>query len=212
MKVLSVNVAQPRPVSIGGREVLTGIFKESVPGRVQVRRHVLEGDAQADLSVHGGEYKAVYLYPFEHYAYWEQTLGRRGFAPGTFGENLTTAGLLEDTTCIGDVVRIGSALLQVTHPRIPCAKLGHKFGLPQFIKQFLLSGRSGFYFRVAEEGDVGAGDDIQIIRRDPNNVTVRGLLGLTDLKESNPELAARALHVEALPPNWREDVAALLRS
>jgi MOSC domain-containing protein YiiM len=211
MKVLSVNVAQARPIKIGGRDVMTGIFKEPVRGRVRARRHALDGDVQADLRVHGGEHKAVYAYPVEHYAYWEKALARSGFGPGTFGENLTISGLLETDTHIGDVLRIGSAILQVTHPRMPCAKLAHKFGRPELIKEFLLSGRSGFYLRVEEEGELGAGDDIEIVRRDPNGVTVRQLLGLTDLNEHDPELARRAAKLEALPPSWREDVAAVLR-
>jgi MOSC domain-containing protein YiiM len=210
MKILSVNVAHPRPIKLGGREVMTGIYKEPVAGRVRVRAHSLEGDAQADLRVHGGEHKAVYAYPFEHYATWERDLGRRGFSPGIFGENLTISGLVEDAVCIGDVLRIGSAALQVTHPRTPCFKLAHKFARPQFIKEFLHSGRSGFYLRLVEEGELGAGDSIEFIRRDPQGVTVRALLGLTDLKEINPALAARALLADGLPPNWRDDVAALV--
>jgi MOSC domain-containing protein YiiM len=212
MRIISVNVSQPRAIKLSGREVLTGIYKEPVAGRVRVRRHNLEGDAQADLRVHGGEHKAVYAYPFEHYAHWERELGRTGFRPGMFGENLTTSGLLETEVCVGDVLRIGSSVLQVTHPRMPCAKLAHKFERPQFIKEFLVSGRSGFYLRIIEEGEVGAGDTVEWVQRDPNGVTVRALLGLTDLNEVNPALAARAVQVEALPPNWRDDVAALLRN
>lgn len=210
MKILSVNVSQPRPIKIGDREVMTGIFKEPRSGRVPVRRHQLEGDSQADTRVHGGEYKAVYAYPFEHYGYWEQRLGRSGFAPGMFGENLTTTGLLEDVICIGDILQVGSAVLQVTHPRMPCAKLAAKFQRPQIIKEFLTSGRSGFYLRVAQEGDLAGGDEIKLVSRDPNEVTVRALLGLTDLNESPPGLAGRAMKLDALPPSWRDDVAALL--
>jgi MOSC domain-containing protein YiiM len=211
MKLLSVNVAQPRAIRVGGREVMTGIYKEPVAGRVGVRKHNLDGDAQADLSVHGGEFKALYAYPFEHYAPWERELGRSGFVPGMFGENLTLSGATEEMMCVGDVLRIGSAVLQVTHPRMPCFKLAHKFGRPQFIKEFLVSGRSGYYLRIVEEGELCAGDAIEFIHRDPQRVTVRGLLGLTDLKEINPALAERALLAEGLPPSWREDVAALLR-
>jgi MOSC domain-containing protein YiiM len=210
MKLLSVNVAQPRAIKLAAGEVMTGIYKEPVGGRVRVRRHNVEGDAQADLSVHGGEYKAVYAYPFEHYAPWERDLGRSGFKPGMFGENLTLSGATEELVCIGDVLRIGTTVLQVTHPRMPCFKLAHKFGRPQFIKEFLLSGRSGYYLRIVEEGELGVGDAIEFIRRDPQRVTVRALLGITDLKEINPDLAKRALLAEGLPPSWREDVAALL--
>lgn len=212
MKLLSVNVAQPRAIQVGGRQVMTGIYKEPVAGRLRVRRHGADGDAQADLSVHGGEFKAVYAYPFEHYALWERELSRSGFAPGTFGENLTVSGATEEMICVGDVLGIGSAVLQVTHPRTPCFKLAHKFGRQQFIKEFLTSGRSGYYLRIVEEGELGAGDIIEFIYRDPQRVTVRGLLGVTDLKEINPALAERALLAEGLPPSWREDVAALLRN
>jgi MOSC domain-containing protein YiiM len=127
-----------------------------------------------------------------------------------FGENLTLSGATEELVCIGDVLRIGTTVLQVTHPRMPCFKLAHKFGRPQFIKEFLLSGRSGYYLRIVEEGELGVGDAIEFIRRDPQRVTVRALLGITDLKEINPDLAKRALLAEGLPPSWREDVAALL--
>jgi len=210
MKLVSVNVSLPRPITLGGREVMTGIYKEPVVGRLRVRRHNLHGDAQADLRVHGGEYKAVYAYPFEHYAHWERELGRNNLAWGAFGENLTTSGLLETEVFIGDALRIGSSVLQVTHPRMPCAKLAHKFARPQLIKEFLQSGRSGFYLRIVEEGELGAGDEVEFVRRDPNRVSVRALLGLTDLNEINPDLAARAVNLEALPPSWRDDVAALL--
>jgi len=212
MKLLSVNAARPRAIQIGAREIMTGIYKEPVAGRVGVRRHNLDGDAQADLRVHGGEHKAVYAYPFEHYAQWERELGRSGFTPGMFGENLTVSGAMEEMIYIGDTLRIGTAVLQVTHPRTPCFKLAHKFGRPQFIKEFLLSGRSGYYLRIVEEGELGAGDAIEFVSRDPQRVTVRGLLGLTDLKEINSDLAVRAMQVDALPASWREDVATLLRN
>ena len=211
MRIVSVNIAQPRPVLINGREVMTGIYKKPAPGRVRVRQHSLEGDGQADLKVHGGPYKAVYAYPFEHYAYWRESLGRE-LSPGIFGENLTTTGLIEEQVCIGDVLRIGCATLQVTHPRLPCFKLAHKLGRPQIIKEFLASGHSGFYLRVVEEGDLGAGDEVQMVRRDPNGVSIRGLLGITDLNEVNPDLARRAMNVDALPPNWRDDVAAVAKT
>ena len=212
MKILSVNVARPRAIQVGTREVMTGIYKEPVAGRVRAIRHNLAGDAQADLRVHGGEYKAVYAYPFEHYAHWERVLARSGLPPGTFGENLTTSGLLEDVVCVGDVLRIGSAVLQVTQPRTPCFKLGHKIARPQFVKEFLVSGRSGFYLRIVEDGDLGAGDEVEWIRRDANRVTIRALLGLAELGEWDRDLAARVVQIEALPPNWRQDIVALLEN
>jgi MOSC domain-containing protein YiiM len=191
---------------------MTGIFKTPVQGRIAVRRHNLDGDAQADLTVHGGEHKAVYAYAEEHYSYWEQALQRRGLAPGMFGENLTTCGLLESTVCVGDIYRIGSAVLQVTQPRTPCAKLAKKFARPQFPKEFLLSGKSGFYFRVVQEGDLATGDEVILLQRDPHQVTVRNVLGLTDLKGFDRELATRALEVEALAPEWREELAVLIKN
>jgi MOSC domain-containing protein YiiM len=212
MRVVSVNVSLPRPITLQGRKVFTGIYKEPVPGRIAVRRHNLDGDAQADLSVHGGEHKAVYAYPLEHYSHWESVLKRPDLPPGTFGENLTTTGLPEDTVCIGDLYRIGSTLLQVTQPRLPCAKLAYKFARPQFTKEFLTSGRSGFYLRVVEEGELEAGDEPVLLERERQQVTVRALLGLVRLREFDRELAARALRIEALSPGWREDVAALLES
>jgi MOSC domain-containing protein YiiM len=191
---------------------MTGIFKSPVSGRVAVRRHNLAGDGQADLTAHGGDYKAVYAYPSEHYPYWEDTLHRRGLVPGMFGENLTTRGLFEDAVCVGDHYQIGTAILQVTQPRTPCFKLAHKFARPQFIKEFLECGKSGFYLRVIQEGELEAGDEVILLQRNPNQVTVRGLLGLTDLNEINRELAARAVTIDAIPPSWREEVAALLRN
>jgi MOSC domain-containing protein YiiM len=210
LKVVSVNVGQPRPILLRGRVVLTGIYKVPVPGRIPVRRHNLDGDAQADLRVHGGEFKAVYAYPFEHYAYWEAVLERPIQTPGMFGENLTVTGLLEDAVFVGDVFRVGSAMLQVTQPRIPCSKLAAKFKRPQFIKEFLRSGRSGFYLRVLEEGEVETNNSIERIRRDANHVTVRQLLGLTDLGEVDKEVATRALGIDSLPSNSRESIAKLL--
>ena len=212
MKVISVNIAKSRLVTLGSRQVMTGIFKEPAAGPIQVRRHALAGDEQADLKVHGGEFKAVYAYPFEHYTFWEETLDRAQFSHGMFGENLTTTGITEGTVCCGDILRIGTALLQVTHPRTPCAKLAFKFERPQMIKEFLWSGRSGFYLRVVEEGDISAGDEIEIVKRDRNRVSVRELLGITDLNEGTLEVAARALKIESIPQSWRDEVAEFLNS
>jgi MOSC domain-containing protein YiiM len=212
MKVHSVNVSGLREIKVGGRAVLTGIYKEPSTQRVRVNRLSLEGDRQADLRVHGGEFKAVYAYPLEHYAYWEEGLNSEKMPPGMFGENLTTTGMLEDQVCIGDIYRIGSAELQVTQPRTPCFKLAHKFQRPAIIKEFLQSGRSGFYLRVIQEGEVEAGDMAELIYADPRKVTVRALLGLTDLNEYHFEVARRVLEIDALPPNWREEVAALVKN
>ena len=157
--VLSVNVALPRTVTWNEREVVTGIFKRPVLGRVMVRELGLEGDDQADLTVHGGVRKAVYAYPSEHYDYWQHEL-KRELPWGMFGENLTTVGLLEDSVRIGDRFRIGSVNLEVTQPRFPCYKLGIKFGSMEMVQRFQDSGRSGFYLAVRSQGEIAAGDPI----------------------------------------------------
>ncbi len=203
MQVLHVNRSLPRIVGINGNDVLTGIYKEPVAGPVRVHTLGLEGDGQADLTVHGGEHQAVYAYPVEHYAHWESELGAPPFAPGTFGENLTVSGLLETDVCIGDIHRIGELVLQVTSARIPCFKFGHKLGRPDILKPFLQSGRSGFYFRVLNEGTVTAGATVDVIARDPRKVTVRELLGMHRLGEGDRTSLERALEIGALSPNVR---------
>ena len=172
MHVVSVNVSLPKAVEWRGRTVMTGIFKEPVAGRIQVRSLGLVGDGQADPSVHGGPAKAVYAYPSEHYPFWRQELERPDLTWGAFGENLTTEGLAERTLRIGTELRVGSALLQVTQPRLPCYKLGIRFGRADMVRRFLASGRSGFYLAVLEEGAVAAGDPIERIpeRRDAPTV------------------------------------------
>lgn len=206
MQLLSVNVAQPRAVEINGRLVPTGIYKEPVANRLWMGSLNLAGDGQADLTVHGGRDMAVYAYPFEHYSHWQKVLGADTFPFGMFGENLTVSGLLEDEVCIGDVFEIGTALLQVTMPRIPCFKLGHKLGRPAIIKDFLHSGRSGFYYRVLREGEVGPGDTIHCVQRDAKAINVRTLLGLQKLGEGDPATLQRALSIESLAPALREDL------
>jgi MOSC domain-containing protein YiiM len=206
MKLLSVNVALPREIEINGKPVATGIYKEAVAGPVWLGRLNLAGDGQADLEVHGGEYQAVYSYPMEHYAHWERVLGRSPFLPGMFGENFTTRGCLEVEVCIGDVWQIGEARVQVTMPRLPCFKFGHKIGRPQILKEFLHSGFSGFYHRVLQEGAVTAGDDIVLVERDARGITVRRMLGMQRLREGDAASIARALEIECLPPSLREEL------
>jgi MOSC domain-containing protein YiiM len=204
MKIVSVNVGLPREVIWKGKKVTTGIFKEPVTGRVMVRRLNLDGDRQGDLSVHGGPSKAVYVYPVEHYDYWRGELPEMKLPWGMFGENLTTEGLQEDTVNIGDRLRIGSAEVMVTEPRMPCYKLGIKFGREDIIKRFLRSGRTGFYVAVVEEGEVGAGDIIDLISRDGSDVTVADITRLYVSEKDNLSLLRRAMGVEALPESWRE--------
>lgn len=206
MEIISVNVGMPRAVPWKGMIVETGIFKEPVRDEVKVRRLNLEGDRQADLTVHGGVAKAVYGYPAEHYEYWRKELPEMALSWGAFGENLTTTGLDEQTLGIGDQVRVGSALLTVTQPRMPCYKLALKFGRDDIIQRFLASGRSGFYFSVTEEGKFGAGSEIEHVSRDPQHVTIANVLALFLGKTRDPELLERALNVDALPLNWKEEL------
>jgi MOSC domain-containing protein YiiM len=204
MKLLSVNVSLPKTVTAGGRTVTTSIFKEPVAGRVLLRRLNLEGDGQADLRAHGGQNKAVYAYPVEHYAFWERELGRTDLRPGQFGENFTVKGMLEEEVCLGDTFRVGSATVAVTQPRVPCYKLGVKMQAAEFPKRFLKSGRTGFYLRVVEEGEVGAGDVFQLLERDPASISVRGLWHLVYEEPDNVEGARQALSRTALAREWRE--------
>ncbi len=171
-RLISVNVGAPREVVGRKKTVTTSIFKEPVEGRVVLRRLNLDGDRQADLSVHGGANKAVYAYAAEHYDYWRKELPHMDLPWGMFGENFTTEGLLDDAVRIGDRFRVGSAEVVVTQPRLPCYKLGIRFGRADMVKRFMVSGRTGFYFAVLKEGEVGAGDPIELISRDEGNVTV----------------------------------------
>lgn len=204
MKLISVNVGLPREVTWKGKTVSTGIFKEPVSDRVMVRVLNLDGDGQADLTVHGGADKAVYVYPFEHYDYWRNELPDTELPLGIFGENLTIAGLREEDVNIGDCFRIGTVKLMVTQPRLPCYKLGIRFGRPDMVKRFLASRRTGFYFRVLQEGEVGAGDTLELVSRDDNNITVANITQLYTREQNNPELLHQAAQLEALPENWRD--------
>ncbi|MBD2059442.1 MOSC domain-containing protein [Oculatella sp. FACHB-28] len=203
MKLISVNVGLPREVTWKGKTVTTGIFKEPVSDRVMVRSLNLDGDGQADLTVHGGADKAIYVYPFEHYDYWQSELPNTELPLGIFGENFTTTGLKEEELNIGDRFQIGSVHLMVTQPRLPCYKLGIRFGRPDMVKRFLASRRTGFYFRVLQEGEVGAGDTLELVNRDDNNITVADITQLYVREQDNPELLHRVAQLEALPESWR---------
>jgi MOSC domain-containing protein YiiM len=206
MKVVSVNTGLPREVMWHGRIVTTGIFKQPVGGRVTLRKLNLDGDRQADLTVHGGEYKAVYCYPIAHYDYWKKQLPSRDFPLAAFGENFTTDGLLEDSVHLGDRFSVGSAEVVVTQPRLPCYKLGVRFQADDMVKRFLTSGRTGFYLAVTREGEVGAGDELRPIFRDPNAVPVSAITRLYVAKRYSDEDVAsvqRALQVAALPESWK---------
>lgn len=203
MRLLSVNVSLPTEVPYQGRMVSTGIFKEPVGRRVTLRRLNLEGDGQADPNFHGGINKAVYAYPFEHYEYWSRELGRTDFAYGQFGENFTVSGMLEVAVRVGDVYQVGSALVEVTQPRAPCFKLGIRMGMESFPTTFMSSGRTGFYMKVLEEGDVGAGDRFERVRGDEDGLSVRDIWHLAVQDRQNLEGARKALRLSSLAPEWR---------
>ena len=179
MKLVSINVARPRLVMWNGAPVSTGIFKEPIQGRRMLRTLNLDGDRQADLTVHGGPSKAVYAYPAEHYEYWRDELPDMKLLYGMFGENFTTEGMHESAVHIGDRFRIGSAEVMVTEPRMPCYKLGIKFGRTDILRRFLASGRTGFYFSVVREGEVETGNAIELIERDEHCVTVADIIRLS---------------------------------
>ena len=212
MQVISVNVGLPREVVWKGMTVQTAIFKEPVDGPVTIGKLNLAGDKQADLTVHGGSDKAVYAYPAEHYEYWRQELPEVLFSWGKFGENLTTEGLGEDTLCIADRLRVGSAVLMVTQPRMPCYKLALRFDRDDMIKRFLTSQRSGFYFSVVEEGEVRAGSEVEILSRDPHRVSVVDVVRLYLGQTRDPELLQRAMNVSALPRNWKAELTLRART
>lgn len=204
MELLSVNVGLPRPVTTRRREVETGIFKYPVNERIMLRSLNLDGDGQADLQNHGGPFRAAYCYTFENYEHWRDTLDMDSLVYGNFGENFTVTEMPEDQICVGDIFRIGDAEVQVTQPRPPCYKLGIRMGRPWFPKQFLASGRVGFYLRVLREGVVGAGDKIELLEQHPERISVRRLINLLYFERDNREASLSASNLEALTPLWRE--------
>ena len=203
-KILSVNVSLPKEIDFEGQEVITGIFKEPIEGRIMLRTLNLDGDKQADLTVHGGPDKAVYEYPIEHYEFWRKVYPDIEMPNGMFGENFTTEGLMEAQVNVGDVFRIGSSKVIATQPRMPCYKLGVKFGRMDVLKKFLASGRSGVYFKVLEEGEVGTGDPIIQIKKDTNRVGISDIVKLFSSDRENIKMMRRAIKVEALPEGWKD--------
>jgi MOSC domain-containing protein YiiM len=203
MKILSVNVGLPREVIWQGKLVTTGIFKEPIQGRVMMRTLNLDGDQQADLTVHGGVSKAIYAYPSEHYGYWRTELPGTDLPWGMFGENFTTEGLLEDAVYIGDRFRIGETEVMITEPRMPCYKLGIKFGRADIIKRFLASRRTGFYFAVVREGMVGAGDAVELVAREQQDISVADITRLYAFEKDDVKGLRRATQVDPLPESWK---------
>lgn len=207
MRILSVNVGEPRQIQTANGIVLTAIFKSPVEGAIPLRKYNLEGDRQADLTVHGGPWKAVYLYPYEHYSYWASELPGMDLPFGVFGENLTSEGITEDVVHIGDRFRIGSTILQVSQPRMPCYKLALRFGRSDMVKRFWNSGRSGIYFSIVQEGELQRGDVIQQIDAGAERVSVADVVRLFKREITEPELFVRAMRTP-LHGSWKEELRA----
>jgi MOSC domain-containing protein YiiM len=211
-QLLSINISLPKTIDYRGEQVQTGIYKEPVVEPVMLGELNLDGDGQADLRVHGGPYKAVYCYPFEHYAYWQQELDHgEPFPGGQFGENFTLSGLLETTVHIGDIFSVGDAVIQVTQPRVPCWKLEHKMGVHKFVKRFADSERVGFYVRVLQEGLVEAGQPVTLIEANPQQVSIHDINHLLYVDHSDVHVAYRALQIEALSPGWRRSMKKVIK-
>src|SRR4029077_11838976 len=211
-RLLSVNVGLPRDIEWKGRTVHTGIWKEPVPGRCRVGRLNLDGDGQGDLAGHGGERRAVFVYQIESYRYWQEHLKRTGFVHGQFGENFTIEGFPDDAVCIVDLYQIGDALSQVTQPRVTCYRVGIRTNEPRMPALLTSSGRPGFYFRVLQEGEGGADDEIVKVGEADERMTVAEINALLYLPPHARDRLERALRIEALSPGWRSVLAALLQS
>lgn len=211
LRVISVNVSQPKQIVHDGTVTSTGIFKEPVTGRRRVRKLGIDGDGQADLTAHGGPDQAVYAYPVEHYGYWKTELGRDQMPYGQFGENLSIEGIDESTALVGDVLQVGNAVLQVTHPRLPCYKLGIRMGAgANFPRRFQRSGRVGFYLRVLTEGDIAAGDGIELVDRDERSVSIAEFLRVYASKARSRSAVVRVLSSTGLSEGWRSYLQGML--
>ena len=206
MKILSVNVGRPRPVTFGGQPTMTGIYKNAVSGPIHVGTLNLDGDGQADLTVHGGVNKAIYAYPSEHYGFWRKQYPSLTLEWGAFGENLTTEGLLETSAGIGDTVQIGSAECVVVQPRLPCYKLAGKFGDKNILQTFTESLRSGIYFAVVKEGELQNGDSITWLHRQSERFTITDAVRMYNGEDLPSDLLECALKLKAFPESWRNMV------
>jgi ferredoxin-NADP reductase/MOSC domain-containing protein YiiM len=211
-RLLSVNVGLPRDIAWKGRTVHTGIWKNPAPGRCRAGRLNLDGDGQGDLGGHGGEQRAVFVYQIESYRYWQEQLQRKDFVYGQFGENFTVEGLTDDAVCIGDRYRIGSAVFEITQPRVTCYRVGIRMNEPRMAALLTSSGRPGFYFRVLQEGEVGAGDEIVQVGAAAERMTVAEVNALLYSSNHPPDRLERALRIEPLSPGWRSSFEALLQS
>ena len=209
MKLVSVNVGEPRLIETPNGKVLTSIFKEPVEGRRQIVPHNVEGDRQADLSVHGGPKKAIYAYALDHYPYWTKELADSKpflkFDYGMFGENLTVEGLLETNTHIGDLFQLGTAHLRVTQPRMPCFKLALRLERSDMVKRFWKSGLSGIYFSIEQAGDIGAGDELRLLEADRHAVSIADVVGLYKGESDDAELFQRVL-AAPIAGSWRQHI------
>ncbi len=210
MKIISLNVGLPRQFNYHNRDVITSIFKSPVTGPRLLRRMNIDGDCQADLSVHGGKNKAVYAYPSEHYDYWREQLPEYEFAWGNFGENFTTEGLLEESAFIGDQYRVGEATVKVVQPRLPCYKLGLRFDRPDMVKRFLLSRRSGVYFSVVEEGMVNSGDTLERVHEDERRISIADINRTYVEPEKNHVLLRRIVDEQVLPQSLHVEFSEIL--
>jgi MOSC domain-containing protein YiiM len=210
MRLLSVNVGMPAKHVIDGKEVTTGIVKWPVPGRSRVGRLAIMGDGHANQPNHGGPDQALSAYSIDHYRFWAARFGRDDFSYGVFGENLTVDGMNETEMCIGDVLEIGSTVLQVTHPRIPCFRLSYRLGIPKFHQEQLESGRIGYLLRVLQEGDIAAGDAVRLVAREPKPITVAQCIAATLLDQPLPDVLIALDRLPHLSSRWRAQVAARL--
>ena len=210
--ILSVNLGKPECIPLQDRVIETGIYKFPVAGPVHVTKEGLVGDTQVDRKNHGGPDKAIYLYTVENYQHWATARGEAHYGHGHFGENLTVIGLEDDTVHIGDIFSAGETILQITQPRVPCFKLGLKFGDPDFVGEFLTSGRTGFYLRVIQEGQISSGDTIQLLSQDSGSVSVSNAIGALIKSPDQRRWIEKVLAVEALSSAWREDLSRRLNS
>src|SRR5271157_2064855 len=208
-RLLSLNVGLPRGVTLKSKTVPTAVWKSPVAGRRKGRKLDIEGDGQGDLAGHGGEQRAVFVYQMDSYHYWERFLGRNDFVFGQFGENFTVEGLLDNEVCIGDRYRIGGAIFEVSQPRVTCYRVGIRMNEPRMAALLVAHHRPGFYFRVLQEGEVGAGDDNVKITDGPERITVAEVGALLYLPGHSSEQLQRALRIPALSKGWQSEFKAM---